>query len=60
MISDNEYTKLESIHCALQELRYKYNIPHDNEHLHVAFSFVEDLRAKHMSGKTVSIRKEIF
>ena len=26
-----EYTKLESIHCALQELQQEFNIPNDHE-----------------------------
>tara|TARA_Y100000114_G_C11705062_1_gene300499 strand:- start:49 stop:207 length:159 start_codon:yes stop_codon:yes gene_type:complete len=42
-----EYTKLESIHCALQELQNKYRIPDDNEHLQIAFKFTEDIREKY-------------
>ena len=36
--------KLESIHCALQELQQEFNIPDDHEHLENAFKFTEDLR----------------
>ena len=40
--------KLESIHCALQELQQEFNIPNDHEHLENAFKFTEDLREKHI------------
>ena len=33
------YTKLESIHCALQELQQEFNIPDDNLHLETLHSF---------------------
>jgi len=36
--------KLESIHCALQELQQEFNIPDDNLHLEDAYKFTEDLR----------------
>lgn len=39
--------KLESIHCALQELQQEFNIPDDHEHLENAFKFTEDLREKY-------------
>jgi hypothetical protein len=42
------YTKLESIHCALQELQQEFNIPNDHEHLENAFKFTEDLREEHL------------
>ena len=42
------YTKLESIHCALQELQQEFNIPDDNVHLENAFKFTEDLREEHL------------
>jgi len=42
-----EYTKLESIHCALQELQNEYHIPDDNEHLQIALKFTEDIREKY-------------
>jgi len=38
------YTKLESIHCALQEIQQEFNIPDNHEHLENAFKFTEDLR----------------
>ena len=40
--------KLESIHCALQELQQEFNIPNDHEHLENAFKFTEDLREEHL------------
>ena len=40
--------KLESIHCALQELQQEFNIPDDNLHLENAFKFTEDLREEHL------------
>ena len=40
--------KLESIHCALQELQQEFNIPNDHEHLENAFKFTEDLREKYL------------
>tara|TARA_R100001443_G_scaffold60128_2_gene70484 strand:+ start:661 stop:816 length:156 start_codon:yes stop_codon:yes gene_type:complete len=42
-----EYTKLESIHCALQELQNEYHISDDNEHLQIALKFTEDIREKY-------------
>ena len=42
------YTKLESIHCALQELQQEFNISDDNLHLENAFKFTEDLREEHL------------
>ena len=42
------YTKLESIHCALQELQQEFNIPDANLHLENAFKFTEDLREEHL------------
>ena len=42
------YTKLESIHCALQELQQEFNIPNGHEHLENAFKFTEDLREKYL------------
>jgi len=45
---DIEHTKLESIHCALQELQQEFNIPNDHEHLENAFKFTEDLRDKYL------------
>ena len=46
-----EHTKLESIHCALQELQQEFNIPNDHEHLENAFKFTEDLREKYLKEK---------
>tara|TARA_R110000868_G_C10585274_1_gene739028 strand:+ start:256 stop:447 length:192 start_codon:yes stop_codon:yes gene_type:complete len=52
--TDEQYTarvtkiKLESIHCALQELQQEFNIPNDHEHLENAFKFTEDLREKYL------------
>ncbi len=43
------YTKLESIHCALQELQQEFNIPDDNLHLENAFKLTEDLREEHFT-----------
>ena len=40
--------KLESIHCALQELQQEFNIPDDNLHLENAFKLTEDLREEHL------------
>ncbi len=40
--------KLESIHCALQELQQEFNISNDHEHLENAFKFTEDLREKYL------------
>jgi len=40
--------KLESIHCALQELQQEFNIPDDHEHLENAFKFTEDLREQYL------------
>ena len=45
-----EHTKLESIHCALQELQQEFNIPDDHEHLENAFKFTEDLRENYYKG----------
>jgi hypothetical protein len=45
-----EYTKLESIHSALQELQQEFNIPDDHEHLENAFKFIEDLREDYYKG----------
>ena len=42
------YTKLESIHCALQELQQEFNISDDNLHLENAFKLTEDLREEHL------------
>ena len=44
---DINYTKLESIHCALQELQQEFNIPNDHEHLETAFKFTEDIREEY-------------
>ena len=44
---NDEHTKLESIHSALQELQQDFNIPDDHEHLEIAFKFIEDLREAH-------------
>lgn len=43
--------KLESIHCALQELQQEFNIPDDHEHLENAFKFTEDLREEHFNKR---------
>jgi hypothetical protein len=43
-----EYIKLESIHCALQELKNKYSIPEDDSDLDDAFKFVEDIRDRYL------------
>ena len=45
---DINYTKLESIHCALQELQQEFNIPNDHEHLETAFKFTEDIREEYL------------
>jgi len=45
---DIEYMKLESIHCALQELKNKYSIPDDDCDLEDAFQFTEDLREPYL------------
>lgn len=42
--------KLESIHCALQELQQEFNIPDDHEHLENAYKFTEDLREDYYKG----------
>mgnify|MGYP001448784729 CR=1 FL=1 len=39
-MSWGEHSKLESIHCALQELQQEFNIPNDHEHLENAFKFI--------------------
>ena len=44
--------KLESIHCALQELQQEFNIPDDHEHLENAYKFTEDLRENYYKGGT--------
>ena len=44
---DINYTKLESIHCALQELQQEFNIPNNHEHLETAFKFTEDIREEY-------------
>ena len=44
--------KLESIHCALQELQQEFNIPDDNLHLENAFKLTEDLREEHLEEVT--------
>ena len=57
--TDQEYLnrvnkiKLESIHCALQELQQEFNISSDNEHLEIAFKFTEDLRKKYLEESEV-------
>ena len=43
-----EYTKLESIHSALQELLNKYAIPDNDVDLNNALQFTEDLREPHL------------
>ena len=43
--------KLESIHCALQELQQEFNIPDDHENLENAFKFTEDLREEHFNKR---------
>ncbi len=43
-----EYTKLESIHSALQELQNKYEIPNEDVDLKNALQFTEDLREPHL------------
>jgi hypothetical protein len=43
-----EYTKLESIHSALQELQNKYAIPDNDVDLNNALQFTEDLREPHL------------
>jgi hypothetical protein len=44
---DVEYTKLESIHSALQELQNRYAIPNNDVDLNNALQFTEDLREPH-------------
>jgi len=46
-----EYTKLESIHSALQELQNKYAIPDNDVDLNNALQFTEDLREPHLLAK---------
>ena len=43
-----EYTKLESIHSALQELQNRYAIPNDDVDLDNALQFTEDLREPYL------------
>ena len=43
-----KYIKLESLHCALQELKNKYSIPDDDPDLDDAFQFTEDLREPYL------------
>jgi len=43
-----EYTKLESIHSALQELQNRYAIPNDDIDLDNALQFTEDLREPYL------------
>ena len=43
-----EYTKLESIHSALQELQNRYAIPDNDVDLNNALQFTEDLREPHL------------
>ena len=43
-----KYTKLESIHSALQELQNRYAIPNDDIDLDNALQFTEDLREPYL------------
>jgi len=43
-----KYTKLESIHSALQELQNRYAIPNDDVDLDNALQFTEDLREPYL------------
>ena len=43
-----EYTKLESIHSALQELQNRYAIPDNDVDLNNALQFTEDLREPYL------------
>ena len=53
------YTKLESIHCALQELQQEFNIPDDHEHLENAFKFTEDLREEQFKQEGLRMKCEL-
>ena len=55
----NNYTKLESIHSALQELQQEFNIPDDDEHLETALILIEDIREEYLiSADRVKARKQ--
>jgi hypothetical protein len=56
---DINYTKLESIHCALQELQQEFNIPNDHEHLETAFKFTEDIREEYLEEKMNKITTDM-